>query len=664
MAALLQTTGNFPSKQLFIPQATLDHPFDVSLMVEDGKEFKAHRRVLSEASPFFENMLNSDMREANEGVIRLEMLTELGLRDILEFIYTGSVQISAESNAQDLIAMADFLVLPHLKTLAEKFLVTNLKLEVANAISTFLFAKRYRCKELIFISKNFILANFSTVAKTENFLNLSSKEVKMWISSDEIDVGAEEDVFKIVLTWIDHEKRDRKKYFPELFREIRLVYVSRDYLLSDVVTNDLVNDNEGCMDLVKNAMKFIDSQSCHHVSVKPRKSLEIPVAVVNVKSNWQQYQFLLYFPREDKWSQRFQCGTVPLFSANDERVIFCHGKLFFISQKDKRLLCYDSFSNCWTQLPYKEKRTLLNVFVSDDDDIWALVRENETCCPECVSLRCRGIDRACEKKHLSFLTKYNLESNSWEDISSFDGLGLRVGICVVAKHNFFYFLGGTTQAPSGESNSNFLLLAAYGESSLADADRYDLSTNTWEKIADMNHPKLYAHGAVAYGKVFIAGPPSDRIELYYEATNEWEDIEFMSSSHLYAFGRCRGRLLRGMVCSDHNLFSLEMFFTSVGLKIGCQQCAIQCYDPKKDKWNVKSRPEPVENELQQWQERRSFMCRYDSICSMRIFKRSKFFQQVSISDAICSFIPPESLGQKSDETIYSDDKNGCKCSIM
>ena len=68
--------------QLFNPQETLDHPFDVTLVVEDGKKFKAHRRVPSEASPFFEKLFNSDMRESSEGIVRLEMLIELCLRDI------------------------------------------------------------------------------------------------------------------------------------------------------------------------------------------------------------------------------------------------------------------------------------------------------------------------------------------------------------------------------------------------------------------------------------------------------------------------------------------------------------------------------------------------------------------------------------------------------
>ena len=86
------------TKQVFLPQGSLNHPFDVILVVKDGQEFKAHRNALSKASPFFEKLLNSDMREANEGVIRLEMVKEPCMRDVLEFIYTGSLDISNEED--------------------------------------------------------------------------------------------------------------------------------------------------------------------------------------------------------------------------------------------------------------------------------------------------------------------------------------------------------------------------------------------------------------------------------------------------------------------------------------------------------------------------------------------------------------------------------------
>ncbi|KAL9952773.1 hypothetical protein ACROYT_G040075, partial [Oculina patagonica] len=291
MAGLIQSVDNSeqvtpsPAKEtfneVFKSQHSPDQPCDVVLVVEDGKEFKAHRKVLSEASPFFEKLLNSGMKESKEGVVRLEMFSESVTAATLEFIYTGHVQILGEDNARDLIVMADYLFLPTLKNLAED--VLTLKLNTSNSISTYYFSERYQCEELLCKTKKFILANFTAVytANRKDILKMSNEEIEMWTSSDEINVSAEEDVFKIILAWIDHDKGKRKKYFAELFRQVRLVYVSRDFLISDVVTNELVNDNEGCLDLAKNAVHSIESTNFGNVSVSPRKSLEIPALVVN-----------------------------------------------------------------------------------------------------------------------------------------------------------------------------------------------------------------------------------------------------------------------------------------------------------------------------------------------------------------------------------------------
>ena len=599
MAASLQTTGDIPStKQVFSPQESLDHPFDVTLVVEDGKEFKAHRRVLSKASPFFDKLLKSDMRESNEGIVRLEMLTELCLRDILEFIYTGNVQISTEDNAQELIAMADYLVLPHLKTVATKVLVQ--KLNVSDAVSTHYFAERYQCKELISATTNFILANFTTVTKTEEFLNLPSKEIKMWISSDEIDVSAEEDVFKIILTWIDREISERKKHFAELFREVRLVYVSRDFLQSDIVTNDLVNDNEGCMDLVSHAIKLIDSKDSDQLSAKPRKSLETPVMVVCVQgSREEDHMLCCYYPHEDRWS-RFR-GTVP---SNTGELISRHGKLYFVSYPTAKLLCYDSFSNCWTSLPYEEKRTVRKIFVRNEDEIYSFLSEDIVCCPECISLRARGIHSPCGKIHHSFIRKYKPESNTWENVTSFD-LGSREAICVVAQDNFVYFLGG---------------YADDRHEVLSNADRYDLSTNRWEKIADLQVPRWYARGVAAYRNIFIVGGVNkdsfpESCEMYDTTTNEWQ---FIARLRKTPFDHYNPRLLS----ADSKLYSLI-----------CCICAwnrkdrIDCYDPDKNEWNEKTQI-PLESLLPMGLANEDYL--YVSFsCSMRIFKGSKFLQQAS-----------------------------------
>lgn len=164
MAALLQTSDHIQSTMhVFMPQDTCDHPYDITLVVEDGKEIRAHQRILAHASPFFEKLLGSDMKEANEGVVRLEMLSEPMLGDILEFIYTGCVQISTEDRAQDLIAMADYFLLPQLKSLAEKVLAQ--KFNCSNCVSSYYCAQTYQCEELISATKTFIFARVFEYAK-------------------------------------------------------------------------------------------------------------------------------------------------------------------------------------------------------------------------------------------------------------------------------------------------------------------------------------------------------------------------------------------------------------------------------------------------------------------------------------------------------------------
>ena len=116
---------------------------------------------------------------------------------------------------------------------------------------------------------------------------------------------------------------------------------------------------------------------------------------------------------------------------------------------------------------------------------------------------------------LSLITKYKPETNPWEDITSFD-LGSREEICLVAEDNFIYFLGGMNSA-----STDF-----YGRyQKLRYTDRYDLKTNTWDKIGDLQEPRSDACGAAAHRKIFIAGGGSwvtPSCEVYNETTNTWQ----------------------------------------------------------------------------------------------------------------------------------------------
>jgi len=578
MAALSQSEDNSdcvtssPRKEneLFMPKETPDQRCDVILVVEDGKEFKAHKQVLSEASPFFEKLLNSDMKESREGIVRLEMFSESAMRNTLQFIYTGDVPILAEENARDLVVSADYLFLPGLKTVAEAAL--GEMLNTSNCISVYHGSQRYQCEELLAKSKKYILANFNAVYETnrEELLNMSSKEMEMWLSSDEINVGAEEDVFKIILAWIDHDREKRKKYFAELFRHVRLVFASRDFLTNDIRKNDLVKDNESCLNCVVEAVNLIDSQNYGNLSILPRKSLETSVIVVTsaVRNiNWELsgQPMLCYFPGEDRWCK---LGEMPRECSGKGEFVFYRGKLYskvldsFRQWSDLRcpLACYNPYSNCWTRLPYIDfdRWALREIFVCKDNEMYALVSEMRAV--ENRDRWSREINNDREKC-ISSIRKYKVQSNSWEDVTSFDHLDRRKDFCIVAKDDFVYFIGGEERL-----ERNVLKLCT-------DVYRYNLCRNHWDKVADILRPKKFPSGAVCNGRIFITG--GCQCEVYSETTNEWQSIASL---------KFRREVHPQLLSVDDQLYAVGSYMNIRNFEASPSDTRVERYDPDKNEW--------------------------------------------------------------------------------
>ena len=224
---------------------------DVTLVLKDGKEIRATRNELLE-SDFFSTLVNSNMRN-REGIIRLEHISETVMRDVLEFMRCGRVKITSK-NAEDLIEAADYFLVRSLKTIAWKFL--DQELSPSNCVSIYYNAEKYHCEELALNSRKLIISSsFAAVAQSQEFLGLESQQVEQWICTDEIAVSTEDDVFRIVVEWVQQSESERKGNFQDLFRHVRLPFMSCDYLRRHVVTNDLVKENPSCLKLVEDALK-------------------------------------------------------------------------------------------------------------------------------------------------------------------------------------------------------------------------------------------------------------------------------------------------------------------------------------------------------------------------------------------------------------------------
>ena len=470
---------------------------DITLVTKEGKVLKAHRNVLSAASPFFTKLLESDMKEKDEGIIRLEEISASIMEDVLEFIYTGSVVINKE-NAHDLVIVTDYLLVVCLKTISARFL--EQQMTIANCIPTFYFAKKYQCEELLTKSRKFILDNFASVTEMDEFLNLETEQVERWIASDEICIGAEEDVFKVIQKWVEQNKCERKVRFEELFRHVRLGLISRDYLLH-VVTNELVRESSSCLGKVLDAIELISCASDDTFMQSPRKRLETHVILARGgKSTF------CYLPEKDKW-KRLADG-LSVIQGQYTKVIQFRDQLYTFSGNSKAER-FDPFFNSWA---------VIDMDLSYDLDRVAVVRG------QIYALEINTVDNK------STVKRFDAELLSWQTILSREGC--RVSSCVVSAGDCLYVLGGRLMGVT---------------ECLAIAERFNTVDSKWEKIADMQQERGRAFGVSTQGKIFVAGGDVgpgllESCEANNVSTNEWQFIASLNAP------RCLGSMV---VYADH-----------------------------------------------------------------------------------------------------------------
>ena len=450
-------------------QRKQDYLCDITLVSKDNSKFKAHRNVLSAASPYFDKLLQSNMKENREGIVRFEEISGSVLEDVLEFIYIGTVEVTQE-NAEELIAAGNYLIIPGLKTASGRFL--EREMSHINCISTFYLAEKYECDELITNSRLFIHKNIVAVAKLDEFLLLEAKEIERWISSDEITVNEEADVFKIILDWVNHRKSERKTVFEELFGHVRLGFLSRD-CLEDVVTNELVRENSACVKLVMDAaMKMATFLDEDHLLQSPRKGQETRVIV----ARGGKYT-LCYIPEENLW-KRLPDGLRDKNASSNQMIKF-RDQLFFFGRHENTER-YDPAFNVWSELNLRRDYSKLIVLKGE---IYAVSD--------------------------SIIEKYNVKRCTWETLIS-SCQGYRENACVIAAGSHLYLFGGSIR-----------------HREVAKAQRFDTVENKWEEIADMHEGRSDAFGVATENKIFVAGGLRDgtklkTCEMYNTSTNEWQ----------------------------------------------------------------------------------------------------------------------------------------------
>ena len=461
---------------------------------EDKARFNAHRVVLSAASPFFYSALNSDMKESKEGLIRLEDTSKIAIEQLLDYLYTGHLDVT-EHNAFDLLKIADFLVIPSLKEVSSKFIIQSLS--SSNCFMAYYLAVNYRCFELQEKARDFIYANFTRVVEHEDFLNLTINEVEEWISSDEIRVRGEEDVFEAIVKWVEQKGSGEREKFFELFRHVRLIYLSRNYVLNDILPHPLVTNDKACTAFVLDAVKDVSSGSeeCFFAQA-PRNCLKTTEDCLVVSGDTKT---LCYVPYENKWYQMADKAKSKFPYSSSAY----HGKVYINNGAgvDFAIERFDPAVNSWAPLmSYSGEMSHFSAaIVYFQGSLYV------------IGGRKRGEVANC-------VHKYNADTNLWLEVAPMNVS--RSSLCAVADKDTIYAIGGKA------------------ENQMLDVvEKFDSKMNSWCRVASTLEKKALPCGAILNARVFLFGGVfgtrplvvSLSIEMYDPTSNVWTAIQGVSA---------------------------------------------------------------------------------------------------------------------------------------
>ncbi|XP_070560703.1 kelch-like protein 17 isoform X2 [Ptychodera flava] len=516
---------------------------DITLRVGHST-ITAHKLVLASCSPYFQAMFTSDMTECRQPEITMHDVDCQALELLVQFAYTSEVTVT-EKNVQTLLPAASLLQLHTVRDACCNFLMGQL--DPTNCLGIRRFADTHGCYELQQISHKFALLNFAEVASSEEYFQLPKQEVVDLVGSDQLNVAVEEVVFRAVIAWISYDVTSRGRYTSQLLKFVRLPLLSKEFLMDQVESNNIVRNCPECKDFLIEAMKYLLCPEQRAILQSPRTRERRPEGLspmlfsVGGGSLFAIHSECECFDaKKDKWT--------PVASMTTRRarlgVGVIAGLIYAVGGYDgsndlSSVEAFSSYNNTWNQVePLGTRRSCVGVGVLNG-----------------LLYAIGGYDGA---SCLNSCERYDPLTNTWTSIApmAIRRRYVRVGVA----DGCLYAVGGYD-----------------GSTHLSTVERYDPTANTWTSVAGMLSRRSSAGVAVIDGMLYVAGGNDgssclSSMERYNSKLNQWEPLPSMNVRR-----------------STHDVIVMEGYLYAIGGNDGSSSLnSVEKFDPNTNKWTMVS----------------------------------------------------------------------------
>lgn len=516
---------------------------DVVLLV-DGREIFTHRIVLAACSAYFRAMFTGELAESRQTEITLYDLDGSAVETLIEFCYTSQITVE-ESNVQTLLPAACLLQITEVQDVCCEFL--KRQLDPSNCLGIRAFADTHACRGLLRAADRFTQLNFLDVVESEEFLLLPMKQLVEILSSDELNVRSEEQVYRAVMRWIHHNLSDRRLHLAYLMQHVRLPLLTPKFLVGTVGADILIRSDERCRDLVDEAKNYLllpqERPLMQGPRTKPRKPSQAGELLFAV-GGWCSGDAIAsaehYDPRTHEWHlvapmHKRRCG-VGVGVVDD--LLFAvggHDGQSYLNSVER----YDPHTNQWSSdiAPTSTCRTSVGVAVLNGF-MYAVGGQDGVSC-------------------LSLVERYDPVVNKWIKVSNMASRRLGVGVAVL--NGQLYAVGGSD-----------------GQQPLSSVEHYDPRVGTWHRMSCMGTRRKHLGVSVYNGLIYAVGGRDEVTELssaecFDPRTRTWSPVVAMTSR----------RSGVGLAVVNNHLIAIGGFDGATYLK------TVELYDPDSKCWRIR-----------------------------------------------------------------------------
>ena len=221
-------------------------------VLEDQKgktQFAVHGPLIAAASPALQEALLQGSSARERKKLRLE-IPSIILGDLIGYIYSAKV-ILERANAVGLLRAGCMYEMPALAKACCDWLIP--RLDTYDVVGILCLAQELDSgytENLEEESKSYIIANFLKVSAEEEFNALGYEDLKEIIQNEKLDIEAEEDVFDVVMKWVEHDEETRLPHLSELLSCVRLEQTSAEFL-QEIEQDPRIANSSCCLQVIE-----------------------------------------------------------------------------------------------------------------------------------------------------------------------------------------------------------------------------------------------------------------------------------------------------------------------------------------------------------------------------------------------------------------------------